>query len=288
MKAYFKIIILFLYAAFITIIISPVLAGIIPFHLYKVISRTMVITTFLLMIYYKDKFGFSDLKGLGFEFGKKWWFLFASGIGLGIISLGIISWIMISNSVRFVVPELKLINWGNYLLIYLCSGLFVAFFEEFIFRGFILQALLKDSTVFFSLFFANIIYSIVHFLKPPVLEKINVLSLMSSINAIPAFFTPLIENFYGLFPSIIGLFLIGIVLSSAYIRFRSLAMPIGLHASWVLGVKLLSKATDVTVSGSFWMTGDVTGSPITWFVLIVFILILAMLKNGIFKPFRQI
>jgi membrane protease YdiL (CAAX protease family) len=274
MKSYLKIIILLLSAMLVTVFVSPIVADILDFHLYKIMSRVMLLSVLILFINYKYAFGFQSIKELGFEFNRKWWKLTSVGYLLGLLSIGLILFIMVLNTIRFVVPNLSYKELLESAIQYFFAGLFVAFFEELLFRGFIFQSLLKDSGIVFSIFFTNIIYALVHFLRPAALEKIGVLSFFSSLNAVPVFFSPLISDFNHIWSSAIGLFLVGAVLSVAYLRTRNLAMSIGLHASWVLAIKSVSVATDATTSGVLWMSGTVVENPITWIILTLFLFLL--------------
>lgn len=283
MKSYYKIAAILLFSMFITVFVSPIIASIASFHLYKVMSRTILITAFLLFYYYKNRLGFNSIRELGFEFNKRWWILLAIGLGAGLISMAIISATMLHTSIRFIVPDILSINWLGHLTSYLFIGFIVAFIEECFFRGFILQILLKDSRVFISLFLTNIFYSIVHFLRPEIIGNVEVFNIFSSLNAVPLFFAPLFTEIPKIWPSMIGLFLVGVVLSLAYIRVRTLALSIGLHAGWVIGIKSISLGTDTTTFGSIWINGNVVANPFTWYVLLIFIFLLSWPRHGIKK-----
>lgn len=276
MKSYYKISILLLFSLFITIFISPIIASIVPFNLYRIMSRVILVSAFILFFYYKDRLGFQNLKVLGFEFNKRWWLLLFLGLMLGLFSIGIISAMMLHLSIRFIIPDILSLNWLRYIIGYIIVGFTAALIEECFFHGFILQTLLKDTGLCISLFITNIFYSIVHFLKPLEMGNVEILSLFSSINAIPAFFKPLFINLPNIWPLILGLFLAGIVLSMAYFRVRTLSLSIGIHAGWIVGIKSISLGTDVTASGSLWVCGNVIGHPLTWLVLLIFILILGL------------
>lgn len=281
MKSYFKITFLLLYAILITVIVSPIAAGILPFHLYRIMSRMVLITSILLFVYYKDKFGIPNIKSMGFEFNKRWWLLLCLGYVLGLLTMGIISGLMLYGSIRYIVPDTGFMDLARYSLVCLLAGLIVAFFEECIFRGFIFQSLLKDSRIVFSIFLTNILYSTVHFMRPSVYGNITTLSFINSVNSVSAFFYPLYTEFYKIWPTAIGLFLVGMALSLAYLRARTLALPIGIHAAWIFGIKSLSHGTDVSVSGSLWVSGNVLANPFTWIVLIIFSLILVISRHEV-------
>jgi membrane protease YdiL (CAAX protease family) len=60
----------------------------------------------------------------------------------------------------------------------------------------------------------------------------------------------------GLFPGLFGLFLLGIVLSYAFIRTGSLYLSIGLHAGWVFGIKTIKVYGNYTREGLGWLFGS--------------------------------
>lgn len=181
---------------------------------------------------------------------------------------------MLYTSIRFIVPDIGSIAWYKYLIGYILTGFTAALIEETFFRGFILQSLLKDTSITVSVVITNIFYSAVHFLKPQVLPQEEVLTLASSLKSLPLFFKPLFTDWIQIWPSLLGLFLVGIVLSAAYLRTRSLALSIGLHAGWILSIKALSLGTDVSSSGSIWVSGKIPEHPLSWIVMLVFLIIL--------------
>lgn len=280
MKSYYRIAGIILFSIFITIFVSPVIASVVTFPLYKIMSRVVLTVTFFLFYYYRDRFGILNVRSLGFNSNKRWWLFLILGFALGLFSMAIISAMMLHTSIRFVIPSVLSLNWLMHLTGYLLIGFTVAVIEECFFRGFILQGLLKDSGILLSLFITNILYSIVHFLKPAVSNNIERLDLFASIKTFPLFFNPLFTDFHEIWPSIVGLFLVGVALSMAYISARELSLPIGLHAGWIVGIKSLSLGTDVTLKGSLWLNGNVTGHPFTWFIIFIFIVLLSMARYG--------
>lgn len=279
MKSYLKILFILFLSVFITIILAPIIASLLPFHLYRVTSRTVLVVTFILFYRFRETLGIHSIRSLGFSLNKwRWWRQLAVGFVLAVVSIGIISGVMIHTSIRFVVPDVFSIPWWKYLIGYLLAGFTVALIEEVFFRGFILQSLLKDSQLIVSLIITNIFYSAVHFLKPQDLPKVETLSLASSLGSISLFFKPLFTEWPGIWPHLLGLFLVGLVLSVAYLRTRSLALSIGLHAGWILGIKSLSLGTDVSSSGSLWVSGNIVGHPLGWGMMLLFLIILSVCK----------
>ncbi len=279
MKSYLKIILILLFSVAVTILVSPLVAGILPFSLYRVMSRILLVTSFVSFYCFRGRLGFSGWRSMGLGGDRRWWGWLGGGFLLAVSSGGLIAVLMVANSIRFVVPATSVLAWSLDISKYILAGFIVAVIEECFFRGFIFQSLLRDSSVALSLLLTNVFYSGVHFLKPHSLPAVEVLNLASSIKGLPLFFQPLWQNWMELWPAFTGLFLVGMVLSLAYLRTRSLALSIGLHAGWIVAIKTTSLTTDVARLGSLWVNGEVIGHPLTWGVLILFIVVLGWRKN---------
>jgi membrane protease YdiL (CAAX protease family) len=91
----------------------------------------------------------------------------------------------------------------------------------------------------------------------------------------------MIVNFTTIVPSIIGLFLVGVVLSYAYIRTKSLYLSIGLHAGWIFLIKENKVFFDHVKTNREWLFGDskiITG-VLGWSFLIITLIIIRFLTN---------
>ena len=112
------------------------------------------------------------------------------------------------------------------------SALVVPAIEETFFRGLVLGILLRSGRNFMSIFATSALYSIIHFLKAP--ERISTIVTWTSgfnsvANAFVQFADPMLVA-----AAFTTLFLIGWILADARLRTRSLWLPIGLHAGWIL------------------------------------------------------
>ncbi|OHB98294.1 MAG: hypothetical protein A2W74_02065 [Planctomycetes bacterium RIFCSPLOWO2_12_38_17] len=159
----------------------------------------------------------------------------------------------------------------------------VAFIEEVIFRGFILQSLLKDMGIVSAICISSLIFSILHFFKTKLLVSTGI-HLFVGFTVIYQSFKNIIINFTGILPSVIGIFLIGVVLSYACIRTKSLYLAIGLHAGWIFIAKTNTVLFDQVRTSSKWLYGDSTVATglIGWILLIItFFLIRSITKVSI-------
>ncbi len=145
--------------------------------------------------------------------------------------------------------------WGKMPAV-LGAVLIVPLLEELLFRGFILGVLLRSCSRGAALLLTSALFSIVHFLKSPESslpnDSINWLSGFIALgHSFWQFGNPLL--FLGGF---FTLFAVGCILADARLLTRSLALPIGLHAGWILANGLFSKAAHREMLALPWIGKD--------------------------------
>jgi uncharacterized protein len=150
----------------------------------------------------------------------------------------------------------------------LLSALAVGFFEELFFRGMLFRGLLEDTRRPAAAFAAaNLFYAAVHFTKPP--EKFS-LSGLDPLGGI-RFLLECLQPFHApaqILPGLIGLFIIGLVLSYAFFRTRALYLSIGLHAGWVFALKTMRVYGEFERGDLGWAFGTtdpkIVSGVVTW------------------------
>jgi hypothetical protein len=84
-------------------------------------------------------------------------------------------------------------------------------------------------------------------------------------------------------PTLIGLFLLGIVLGEAYLLTGSVYFSIGLHCGFVLGAKLWPKIVLNRATEPWWIAGPgsvpLISAPAAWALAIVILLTLRLLTG---------
>lgn len=115
----------------------------------------------------------------------------------------------------------------------------VPFIEETFFRGLVLGILLKSGRRYFAMFATSALYSIVHFLKAPD-HTSTIVTWASGFNSIAHAFVQFADPIL-VAAGFTTLFLIGWILADARLRTRSLWLPIGLHAGWILTAGVFNK-----------------------------------------------
>jgi membrane protease YdiL (CAAX protease family) len=158
------------------------------------------------------------------------------------------------------------------ILKYGLIGCLIGFMEEIFFRGYLLQSFKEHMTLPKAVCVCSLIYSILHFFKADVLVSAGFQPFVG-ITSMAQFFKPIFFEFFKNMPAIIGLFLVGVVLSYAFIKTKSLYLSIGLHAGMVFMMKTDALFLVRVREKQEWLFGDsdlVTGA-LVW-SLLVFIL----------------
>jgi len=160
-------------------------------------------------------------------------------------------------------------------------GCLIGFMEEIFFRGYLLQSFQENMSLPMAVCVCSLIYSILHFFKADVLVSTGFQPFVG-FTAIAQFFKPLFFQFFKHLPSIIGLFLVGVVLSYAFIKTKSLYLSIGLHAGMVFMMKADGMFLVRVREKLGWLFGDsslVTGILI-WFFLIGILFVIKRIYNN--------
>jgi len=130
------------------------------------------------------------------------------------------------------------INWPAVAKVAAASAV-VPIIEETFFRGLVLGILLKTGRRYMSILVTSALYSIVHFLKAPDRTSADV-TWTSGFNSIAHAFVQFSDPLL-VAAGFTTLFLIGWILADARLQTRSLWLPIGLHAGWILTSGVFNK-----------------------------------------------
>ncbi|MFQ5714354.1 MAG: lysostaphin resistance A-like protein [Candidatus Scalinduaceae bacterium] len=295
MKKYKKLLLLFLIIITFSCILAPVikipldfmlekvgfLADIVDYengtyNFGKVTRRLLMLAALIVFVIFRKSLRIGPLMASGMTLRAGYFRKFLFGFLMAIISLLIYyflallfgAWIVHIdyNSTGIVVSK---------IIKYILIGCLIGFIEEVFFRGFVLQSFMEDMSLPIAVCTTSLIYSILHFFRADVHVAPGFQAFVG-FKTMAQFFKPLFLQFIINLPSIIGLFLVGVVLSYAFIRTRSLYLSIGLHSGWVFMMKSDSLFL-VRIRERFeWFFGDsqlVTGLLI-WFFLICFLFII--------------
>ena len=219
-----------------------------PFSFMRIFNRCFLLFGLTGAYFFRTRFQKKPLASLGLAKEEHTLSLIVKGVVFALLSLLVLT--LLSRLCQTVVfeyhpPKLKK------LFYYVSGAILIAFFEELFFRGFLLQTLMEDLPTRPSVILSSMIYSLAHFIRPLVLNEPNELSL---------FYT---ES--------VGLFLFGILMSYAFLRTRSLYLPMGLHGGFVFFLKMDGIFVNRPMVTPEWLFGGerLVGGIVTWLIFAV-------------------
>ncbi len=295
MKSYSKIIFLFLIIVFFSCILAPIKKVPLDFMLEKtgfmadtvdyengvydfgkVMRRILMVVALIVFLVFRKSLRFGALvsSGLKIRPGFLRQFLFGfllAGLPLLIYyGLGLLTgaWIIHIDYDSAGVTIL-------YIIKYALIGCLIGVIEEILFRGFVLQSFLESMSLPVAVCACSLIYSMLHFFKADVFVSTGFQPFVGFVT-IAQFFKPIFFEFFINIPAIIGLFLVGVVLSYAFIKTKSLYLSIGLHTGMVFMMKADGMFLVRVREKLGWLFGDsklVTG-VLVWFLLIFILFVI--------------
>ncbi len=160
---------------------------------------------------------------------------------------------------------------------YFLSAIAIAIIEEGFFRAFLLGGMKSSFGSRGALIASAAIYAAAHLVRSParfyVTGYVPAAGLITLAHSIDQFTNPAIA-----IPTLIGLFILGIVLGEAYILTGSVYFSIGLHSGFVLGAKLWPKIIRGRGALPWWIAGGGTipliGGAAAWAIAIIILVML--------------
>ena len=237
----------------------------------RVMRRIIMGVAILVIFLFRKPLMINSLSTIGIKHTSGWWKHLQTGFFL---STGIFilytSFLFITGAKILQVdaksPGDLFFQLFKFLLI---AGL-VGCIEEILFRGFIFQSFYGTCTPYLLYAPAVSFFPLCIFFKVKLLVSPGFQPFIG-FEVIYQSFANLLLNFTTIFPTLFGIFLVGVVLSYACLRTNSLYFAIGLHAGWVFIIKTNMLFFDHVGKNSKWLYGDskvVTG-VLGWGLLIV-------------------
>ena len=295
MKSYSKIIFLFLIIVFFSCILAPIKKVPLDFMLEKtgfmadtvdyengvydfgkVMRRILMVVALIVFLVFRKSLRFGALVSSSIKIRPGFFRQFLFGFllaGLPLLAyygLGLLTgaWIIHIDYDSAGVTIL-------YIIKYALIGCLIGVIEEILFRGFVLQSFLESMSLPVAVCACSLIYSMLHFFKADVFVSTGFQPFVGFVT-IAQFFKPIFFEFFINIPAIIGLFLVGVVLSYAFIKTKSLYLSIGLHTGMVFMMKADGMFLVRVREKLGWLFGDsklVTG-VLVWFLLIFILFVI--------------
>jgi hypothetical protein len=211
---------------------------------------------------------------------------FIGGFLIGLVALLAVAAVMaILGGMRFVNPPIGTTSFWNEFGKALGIAVLVAIFEEIFFRGLVFQGLRADLGTGLATILGCAFFSLVHFLRPEKMPDISGSDPLGGFKVLGHAFDRF-GNFNEILPLAIGLFLLGTLLTAAYLRTSALFLPMGLHASFVFFSKLRGQFLTSGKKTSHLLFGDPDAYPSflrgidalpTWIMLGLLAIVIGML-----------
>lgn len=137
---------------------------------------------------------------------------------------------------------------------YALSAVVIAVIEEAFFRAFLFGGMQGDFGSTGALIVSSTIYAFAHLLRAPARFYATSLDLTAGMRTLGLSFSQLSAPLSAL-PTLIGLFLLGVVLAEAFILTGTVWFSVGLHAGFVVGAKLWPKMMVTRRGLPGWLAG---------------------------------
>lgn len=241
----------------------------------RALYRFGMLLTFLGLPWLLGRLKLRDRASLGFADPMPWRRL-STGLGWGLLILGLVLAILLATGVRQpkageIVLSALLSAAGSGL----ASGLAVGLIEEFFFRGALQTGMRRTLAFWPTALLIGLFYAVVHFIRPTPLAAGETLNILSSLGMLWGGLTNL-AAFGDYADSFTALVLAGMLLSLTRERTGSIYFAIGLHAGWVIMIRIAKRLSETDHSSPWiFLIGDydnITG----WLaagVIVLFILI---------------
>jgi len=184
--------------------------------------------------------------------------LIGLAVGTGIMALH--AAVLLLLGVRIFSPEtVRFGDWMYLLASGLLGGVLVALIEESFFRGAMQYHLRYSNSLLLTLVFTSLFYAAVHFIHPPEPAAGAPVDWRSGWTMLEGMLHPF-KNFAGLIDSFAALFMAGLLLALVRERSGSLALCIGIHAGWIMMIRLTrGVSSEVADSPNAFLIGSYDG-----------------------------
>ena len=162
---------------------------------------------------------------------------------IGMATAGIGAWFLLSTHLRVLTPEFtpSAASLTHIFLIGLSSGIAVALLEETVMRGAMHTAVERESGPWAAALLIAPLFAVVHFFAKARIAPQDV-GWGSGFTLLAHSFAPLSQPAL-VFDSFLSWLIVGLILSLTRVLTGNIAVAIGLHAGWVIVLRMLQEAT---------------------------------------------
>src|SRR5580692_5590782 len=175
---------------------------------------------------------------------------FAAG-AIGMATAGVGAWFLVSTQLRIISPGFapSALNFARIFLIGLSSGIAVALLEDTVFRGVMHTAVERESGPWTAALLTAPLFAILHFFAKARIPAAD-LGWGSGFDLLQLSFAPLGHPAL-VFDSFLSWLAVGLILSLTRVLTGNIAVAIGLHAGWVVVLRMLQESTTSGISPAY-------------------------------------
>jgi membrane protease YdiL (CAAX protease family) len=174
---------------------------------------------------------------------------------IGMMSAGVAAWFLLSTHLRVVSPDFgpTALNFVRIFMMGLASGIAVALLEETVMRGAMHTAIESESGSWMAALLTAPLFAVLHFFAKARIAPDDV-GWGSGFDLLLRSFSPLSQPSL-VFDSFLSWLAVGLILSLTRVLTGNIAVAIGLHAGWVVVLRMLQEATTSgeAARDSFWV-----------------------------------
>ena len=233
LKFFFVIVVILV----LSIVLAPTVYELLPFFKFgRILNRLVEIFAVIAAVLFV-RFERASWRRYGVDFSTPWRRLFLYGFLTGALAITLLTTFEVAFGPRHLRYPILISDVIQRFLKGTISGVAVGIAEEFLFRGFIFVSLERKMTIAPAMVVTSVLYSSVHFLDNGQIFIPSKPIVGDSIRLLLGYLEPIVMRPRQIIPEFIGLFLFGLALNTAFIRTRSLFLPIGIHAGAVFLIK---------------------------------------------------
>jgi membrane protease YdiL (CAAX protease family) len=249
-----KVVIAFLAGLAAAVVLSPFVAVAVArlgfhFPFPRIFDRVVMIALALVLILRAQNLKLGALLGAGFAAPVANFASTARGL---LVAVGIMVVLFVVASVMEGFPPAG--HAARLLPKYAVSAVVIAVIEEGFFRAFLFGGMEGDFGPTGALIVSSAIYALAHLVRAPARLFVTTLDLTAGVRTLGLSFSQLSAPLSAL-PTLVGLFLLGVVLAEAFILTGTVWFSVGLHTGFVIGAKLWPKVMVTRRRLPGWLAG---------------------------------
>jgi membrane protease YdiL (CAAX protease family) len=234
-----------------------------PFH--RVYGRIAMLAAAGALVFWCRRFGAANGRDLGYGLPwRRFCAVAALFAAVGVVTAGAGAGFLLLEGIRVVSDPASLASpahLAHLALIALSSGLAVALIEETVMRGALHTVIARESGQMAALWLIAPLFAVLHFFAK---THVDSPGWASGFHLLAGSFDPL-GNPRAVLDSLLAWGVVSLVLSLTRILTGNIAVAVGLHAGWVLVLRLLQEATGSGTVQSVWV-GSFDGLVGWWVV----------------------